>query len=72
MLCNRIILYSYLLSLILYVYIVTKKGNIGKKRDQFWDYVEEQGSCGSGRSTIRPKLCLGPGPLPRRYFAEDK
>ena len=28
--------------------------------------------CGSGRSTIRPKLYLGPGPMPRRYFAEDE
>ena len=28
--------------------------------------------CGSGKFTIRPKLYLGQGPVPRRYIAEDE
>uniref|UniRef100_A0A7N2LM88 Bulb-type lectin domain-containing protein n=1 Tax=Quercus lobata TaxID=97700 RepID=A0A7N2LM88_QUELO len=31
-----------------------------------------RGYCGSESSAVRPKLYLGPGPVPRRYLAEDK
>ena len=31
-----------------------------------------RGYCGAGKFTIRPKLCLGPGPVPRMSCAEDE
>ena len=31
-----------------------------------------RGYCGAGKFAIRPKLCLGPGPLPRMSYAEDE
>ena len=31
-----------------------------------------RGYCGSGKSAIRPKLYLDPGPVPRKSFAEDE
>ena len=43
-----------------------------KKMDEHDDIHIAYVKCGSGRSTIRPKLYLGPGPMPRRYFAEDE
>ena len=34
--------------------------------------INDDDDCGAGKFTIRPKLCLGPGPVPRMSCAEDE